>query len=172
MKTNFFKFLALCLILAISVLAEAVAAATSPDIVKAKQEAEAKGYTFITNHNEIVANANKERKLRVLSSMDAAVVTRMADLFKKRYPFMDVHAEELSGPEAQQRFLLELKAGRVTNWDIAEASEDFYNDYPPYLKKFDILGMAEQGVLAINPKMVDSDNRNIVALASTLYAVG
>jgi hypothetical protein len=169
-KTSFFKSLALPLVV-LSVIVEAAAAATAPDLLKAKLEAEAKGYAFITNHSEIVAHANKERKLRVLSSMDAAVVTRMADLYKKRYPFMDVHAEELSGPEAQQRFLLELKTGRATNWDIAEASEDFYNDYPPYLKKFDIFGMAEQGVLAVNPRMVDPDQRNIVALASTLYAV-
>jgi hypothetical protein len=36
----------------------------------------------------------------------------------------------------------------------------FYNDYPPYLKKFDIWAWLSR-VLAINPKMVDSDNRNI-----------
>jgi hypothetical protein len=30
-----------------------------------------------------------------------------------------------------------------------------YPEYLPYLKKFDILAMAEQGVLAIEPKMVD-----------------
>jgi hypothetical protein len=39
--------------------------------------------------------------------MDAAVLTRMADLFKKRYPFMDVHAEAIRS-EAQ-RFLIELR---------------------------------------------------------------
>ncbi|MBI2989301.1 MAG: ABC transporter substrate-binding protein [Deltaproteobacteria bacterium] len=79
--------------------------------------------------------------------------------------------EEVSGSEAQQRLLLELKAGAATNWDAAEASEDWYNEYPPYLKKFDILGMAEQGVLAIDPRMVDPNNRNIVFMSSTLYSV-
>ena len=37
--------------------------------------------------------------------------------------------------------------------------------------KLDILGMAEQGVLKINPKMVDPDNRTVVAVASGLCAI-
>jgi hypothetical protein len=41
MKINFCK--SLVLIVGISVLAEAAVAATSPDLLKAKQEAEAKG---------------------------------------------------------------------------------------------------------------------------------
>src|SRR3990172_1741495 len=34
--------------------------------------------------------------------------------------------------------------------------------------KFDILGMAQQGVLAINSRMVDSNYRNLVSLATTI----
>jgi ABC-type Fe3+ transport system substrate-binding protein len=37
--------------------------------------------------------------------------------------------------------------------------------------KIDILGMAEQGVLNINPKMVDPVNRTIVAVASGLCSI-
>ncbi|MBI2985690.1 MAG: extracellular solute-binding protein, partial [Deltaproteobacteria bacterium] len=168
---HFRQVAVLFLILSWLSTASGFAASSSPSLMKAKKEAEAKGFVFETSHDEIVAKAQKEGKLRVLTSMEAGAIPRMADLLKRKYPFIDVHVEEVSGSEAQQRLLLELKAGTATNWDSAEASEDWYNEYPPYLKKFDILGMAEQGVLAIDPRMVDPNNRNIVSMSSTLYSV-
>jgi ABC-type Fe3+ transport system substrate-binding protein len=66
---------------------------------------------------------------------------------------------------------LELKAGTVRDWDVLHASEDFYSDYAAQAMKIDILGMAEQGVLNINPKMVDPVNRTIVAVASGLCSI-
>ena len=147
------------------------AASPSPALMKAKQEAEAKGFIFETSRDEIVAKAKKEGKLRVMSSLDPASFKPMADSFKKKNPFIDIQIHEITGTEAIQRFLLELKAGTVKDWDVAHASEDFYNDFATHAMKFDILGMAEQGVLKINPKMVDPDNRTIVAVASGLCAV-
>jgi ABC-type Fe3+ transport system substrate-binding protein len=150
---------------------QALAASPSPALMKAKQEAEAKGFIFETNRDEIVAKAKKEGKLRALSSLDPGSFKPMAESFKKKYPFIDIQLHELTGTEAIQRHLLELKAGTVKDWDVGHASEDFYNDFAAQAMKFDILGMAEQGVLKINPKMVDPDNRTIVAVASGLCAI-
>ena len=147
------------------------ATAPSPTLMKAKQEAEAKGFTFETSRDEIVARAKKEGKLRALSSLDPGSFKPMADSFKKKYPFIDIQIHELTGTEAIQRHLLELKAGTVKDWDVGHASEDSYNEYVAHAAKIDILGMAEQGVLKINPKMVDPEHRTIVAVASGLCAI-
>jgi len=147
------------------------AASPSPAWMKAKQEAEAKGFIFETSRDEIVAKAKKEARVRVLSSIDPGSFKPMADSFRKKYPFIDIQIHELTGTEAIQRHLLELKAGTVKDWDVGHASEDFYNDFAAHAMKFDILGMAEQGVLKINPKMVDPENRTIVAMASGLCAI-
>ncbi|HEY2922669.1 MAG TPA: hypothetical protein VGK77_27125, partial [Candidatus Binatia bacterium] len=144
------------------------AAAPSSPLLKAKQDAEAKGYIFESSHDEIIANAKKEGKLRVLSTIESAVVKVMRDSFKKKYPFIDVQVQELGSVEENQRFLLELKAGTAKGWDVNRAYTDFYDQYFPYQKKFDILGMAEQKVLNIPPKLVDPQLRNLVTIASNI----
>jgi hypothetical protein len=75
--------------------------------MKAKQEAEAKGFIFETSRDEIVAKAKKEGKLRVLSSLDPSSFKPMTDSFKRKYPFIDIQIHELTGTEAIQRHLLE-----------------------------------------------------------------
>jgi ABC-type Fe3+ transport system substrate-binding protein len=147
------------------------AASVNPTLLKAKQEAEAKGYLFGTSHDEIVAKAKKETKLRVLSTMEGAVIKVMRDSFKKKYPFIDLQVQELGSVEENQRFLLELKAGTAKGWDVNRAYTDFYDQYFPYQKKFDILGMAEQKVLAIPPKLIDPEQRNLVTVGSNITVV-
>ena len=73
----------------------ALAASENPTLLKAKQEAEAKGYVFATSRDEIVANAKKEGKLRVLGSLDAASLKVLTAAFRKKYPFIDARAEEV-----------------------------------------------------------------------------
>ena len=52
---------------------------------KAKQEAETKGYLFETRHDEIVAKAKKEGKLKVFSALDAQRTLReLSDRFKMK----------------------------------------------------------------------------------------
>jgi iron(III) transport system substrate-binding protein len=149
----------------------AAAARINPALSKAKQEAEARGYVFAVTHDEVVAEAKKEGKIRVLTGLESDNIKPMADAFKKKYPFIDFHVEEISGTESYQRFVLELKAGRKTGWDCTFIAIDFYNDYVPFIKKFDILGMAGQGVLGINTQMVDPFNRNIVSPTSIVQSV-
>ena len=147
------------------------AAAPSSALLKAKQDAEAKGYLFETNHDDIVAKAKKEAKLRVMSTLETAVVKAMRDGFKKKYPFIDVQFQEFGSVDENQRFLLELKAGVVKNYDVNRAYTDFYDQYFPYQKKFDILGMAEHKVLNVPPKLVDPQQRNLVAVGSNITVV-
>ena len=149
----------------------AMAASPSATLLKAKQDAEAKGYIFHTSHDEIVAKAKKEGKLKVLSSQEPRAIKAIAEAFKKKYPFIDVSAEEVNGLETYQRMLQEMKAGLANSWDVNYVAFDFYNEYLPYQKKFDILGMAEHGVLQIAPKLVDPVNRHVVALQSNMQVI-
>jgi ABC-type Fe3+ transport system substrate-binding protein len=143
-----------------------LAAAASASLAKAKQEAEAKGYSFISSHEEILSKAKTEGKLRATTSLSPPTHKAMVNAFKKKYPFLEVAVEEIDGTDAAQRFLLELKAGAAKGWDVAHFTSDYFNDFVPYALKIDILGMAAQKVLAIDERMIDPLNRNIVALAA------
>ena len=144
----------------------AFAASPTSPLLKAKQVAESKGYVFLTTHDEIVSNARKEGKLRVMAGvLDSVKPTTEA--FKKRYPFIDVHVESIRGTQGQsQRNLLEIQSGASKNLDIARTYSDAYSEYLPHLWQVDLLGMAEYGVLRIPFKMIDPGNRNVMAILS------
>ena len=146
-------------------------AASPAALAKAKIQAAAKGFIFETSHDEIVAKAKKEGQIHVLSSLNTNVYPHMIATFKKKYPFIDVKMDEITGSDSAQRFIAEIKAGLATQFDVVRVSSDFYPEYIPHVKKFDILGMAEHGVLGIPPKMIDPKNRTIVALGNGLLAV-
>jgi ABC-type Fe3+ transport system substrate-binding protein len=147
------------------------AAAAPSALQKAKQEAESKGYLFLTSREEILARAKKEGRMRVLSSQEPDAIKAMTAAFKKKYPFLDARVEEIGGLENYQRILQEMKAGLAKSWDANYLAFDFYSEFVPYQKKFDILGMAEQGVVQISPKLIDPSNRNVVAIQSNMQVV-
>jgi ABC-type Fe3+ transport system substrate-binding protein len=148
------------------------AASDGTSLLKPKKEAETQGYIFPATHQEITAAAKKEGKLRVLTSLQPKTLKAMIEAFKRHYPFIEVSGEEITGPDSHQRFLLETKAGTATGWDVFNMAPEFYPDYIPYIKKFDLLGMALQKVLAIPPAMIDPKHRTIISLATTIYGVG
>src|SRR5262245_17581697 len=74
-------------------------AVPSSRLLKAKQEAEASGFIFETSHDEIVAKAKKEGRLRALSNLEPPTIRAISDAFRKRYD-IDVDAEEITGAEA------------------------------------------------------------------------
>jgi ABC-type Fe3+ transport system substrate-binding protein len=147
------------------------AAAPSSMLLKAKTDAEAHGYIFATSHDEIVAKARAERKLRALSSLAPNAFKVLADGFKRKYPFLDVYVEEISGAEGAQRFLLELKANRTTDWDVMNISEDFYSEYDGYKRKFDIWGMSEHRIVEIPTEMIDPKKRDAMVQSSVFSVV-
>jgi iron(III) transport system substrate-binding protein len=166
------KLAALLFILVFSV--NSIAMGTAPDsVLKAKQEAEAKGYVFIATHDGIVAEAEKERQLRLLGALAPNVYKSMITAFKKRYPFVtDVSVEDVGAIDAKQRFLLELKSKRASEWDVFDMAPDLWGEYMPYTKMFDILGMASHKVLAVPTAMIDPKTRAIVSTGSSIFVVG
>jgi ABC-type Fe3+ transport system substrate-binding protein len=147
------------------------AAESGGTLLKAKNEAEAKGFIFETSRDAIVAKAKKEGAVKVLSGLDPSLYSNMMASFRKKYPFLKIEMVEISGPDSAQRFILELKSGSRNDFDVAHASTEFYPEYIPFANKFDLLGMAEFGVLRIPPKMVDPKNRALAALGSAVSVV-
>ena len=172
MKLHFSRE-ALLVFFGILVFAPAVHAATSSSaLMKAKQDAEAKGFLFIADRAEIVAKAQKEGRLRVISSMEPETAKASVAAFKKRYPFIDLNIQARTGSESAQQLVLQVKSGvAAKEWDVVSTSSDHINDYIPHLWKVDLQGMAEQGVLQIPHQMVDSTQRNIVAFHSRFQVV-
>jgi iron(III) transport system substrate-binding protein len=161
------------LVLCFSLLSpKAFAAQASPALLKAKSAAEAQGYVFDVSRDEIVAKAKKEGKLQIASTLDEAVLKAMREAFAKKYSFIDVRAQEFVSVEENQRLLLEIKAGAPKGWDVNRVYADFYEEFLPYQKKFDILGMAEHKVLQIPPVLVDPRTRNIVTTSTNINTIG
>jgi ABC-type Fe3+ transport system substrate-binding protein len=152
----------------VSPTAHATAAAAA---TKAKHEAETQGYAFEVSHNDIVSKAKREGRLRVITSLEDDKLKPVAEAFRKKYPFIELRAEEIGGTDTYQRMLLEMKAGAARGWDINFLAGDFYDEYLPHQKRFDILGMAQQGILQIPVGMIDPINRNIVAYTTNTMVV-
>ena len=163
MKMYFFKAVGLAFLLAISVVDEAFGAAASPNLLKAKQEAEAKGYIFIVSHDEIVAKAKKEGRVRAIVNMDRYNIKATTAAFTKKYPFIEINAQGIAGTDEAQRLLLETQSGAAKEWDIVDVAVQFRSEFNPYLWKVDLLGMAKHGVLGIPPPMIDQKYGNVVA---------
>ncbi len=167
MKINEFKLFTFFLSLVYLVLGSmALAASPSPALQKAKQEAEAKGYIFLTSHDEIVDLAKKEGKMNAESALEPQTLRALQEGFKAEYPFLDVSVRYSSGSEENQRTLMELSAGRDTGMDSQKTPTESIGDFLPFMRKYDVLGMAEHGVLRIDPKFVDPVNRNIICSAT------
>ncbi len=172
MRTNRFRLFTLSVVLVYCLLGSVVfAASPNPALQKAKQEAEAKGYTFLTSHDEIVNMAKKEGKMKGVTGLEPETIRALQEGFKAEYPFLDVSITNISGSEGNERLLMELSAGRDTGTDSQKLPTDNFASFLPYMKKFDVLGMAEQGVINIPPKFVDPVNRNIIAITTAAQVV-
>jgi len=171
MKPFLFKKLASPCILVFFGVSPFAFGASSSVPVKAKQDADNKGYIFFTTHDEIVAAAKKEAKLAVVTGLEKPNFKPLIDAFKQKYPFMtDIQIEE-STTDTQQKFLLEIKSGQAKGWDVAQIPLELGKEYMRYLMKHDILSMAKNGVLKIDPRMVHSSERNIVGVTSAISAM-
>jgi ABC-type Fe3+ transport system substrate-binding protein len=148
-----------------------IAAAQTPSLLQAKQQAGAKGYIFFTTHDEIVDRAKKEGKLRVFCEQDPGAMKAMVSAFNKKYPFIEVKIQRVDGEAMFQRMLQEMHAGLAKEWDVNYLQWDFYTEFLPHQKKFDMLGMAEQGVLQMPVRMIDPVHRHVVALESNMQVL-
>jgi len=167
-----FRIIYLVLIAAFGIAgSSALAASSTPSLLKAKQEAEAKGYIFVSSHDEIVSRAKQEGKLRVVVSLGEDSLKHMVAAFNNKYPFIETRGVSVPNREVYLRTLQELKAGLTKGVDVNDPISDYYNEYLPYQKKLDVLGMAEQKILQIPVQMVDPINRNIVVIGSSIGVV-
>ncbi|HWP57665.1 MAG TPA: extracellular solute-binding protein [Candidatus Acidoferrales bacterium] len=130
----------------------------------AEQEGAPRGYWSETNREAILSKAKKEGAVRGLLGVDPGAIKLIKERFGKKYPFLSVHFEEITGSDNSQRLLLELAAGRGGDWDVIYLSVDHYREYAPYLEKVDLLGMARRKVLSIPPAMVSPQDRNAVSM--------
>jgi ABC-type Fe3+ transport system substrate-binding protein len=140
-------------------------------LLKARKDAEAKGYIFEASHNEIETKARKEGELRILYGLGPETMKLLAEDFVKKYSFIKIRRlEEIAGEDAS-RFIAELETGRERgNWDVIHIAQSSYTTYFRHLAKYDLFGMAEKGVLQIPSQMVDPANRNVLAPGSSLAA--
>jgi len=145
----------------------APAASAASPLEQAKRDAAAKGLTFAMTHDEIVAKAKEEGSLRGLLSFGKEVQKPVIDGFTKLYPFLKLELQETTGSDAQ-RFLLELQGGtdNAKSWDMTNISSELYKDVIPFIAPYDVLGMSQQKVLAIDPRMVDPGSRSAFAAGS------
>ena len=121
------------------------------------------GYASFASHDEIVAQAKKEGRVRAIASMEPANIKATTAAFTKKYSFIEVYVQETKGSDSDQRLLLEIKSGKADDWDVIPVSTDFASEYPPYLWQVDLLKMAQQKILDLPPPMIDPKQRNIVA---------
>jgi ABC-type Fe3+ transport system substrate-binding protein len=134
--------------------------------MKEPAQAEASRYTVLKSRDEILTKAKEEGKLRIMTALVGAVKPT-TDAFKKKYPFIDVQEVVTTRTiDQNQRALLEIKSGVGTGWDIARVDPVLYSEFLPYLRKFDLQGMSEAGILNIPAKMIDPRQRNISAILS------
>jgi iron(III) transport system substrate-binding protein len=147
------------------------AAAPNAALVKAKQEAEARGFLFFSDRAEIVSKAQKEARLSVITSMEPETAKASAAAFKQRYPFIEPRIQPRTGSESAQQLVLQIKSGGAKEWDVVSTSSDLVNDFLPHLWKVDLQAMAEQGVLQIPLPLVDSTQRNIAAFHSRFHVI-
>jgi iron(III) transport system substrate-binding protein len=140
----------------------------APQPAPGKSVVETKDYLFGDSKDEIVAKAKQEGKLEVLTFLEADTKKAMVDAFTKKYPFIQVSTGNIGGIDEYRRFIPEMKLGRAKRWDVVHISNQVYSEYPPYLKKFDVLRMAEKKVLNIPPPVVDYNYRNIVAKSTQI----
>ena len=147
------------------------AIAASPELLEAKQNAESEGFIFAASRNEIIAHAKKEGQVKIVSGWDRDIFPHLKKAFAQKYPFIEVQLEETAGISSAQRNLLELKSGGGQNWDVLNNHPDFYSEMVPYLKKFDLLGMARHGILNIPLQMIDPSHRNVLLVGSHVQVV-
>jgi len=147
------------------------AATPNATVGNAKQEAEARGFVFVSDRAEILSRAQKEAKLGVITSMEPETAKASAVAFKRSYPFIDLNIQPRTGSESAQQLVLQIKSGAAKEWDVVSTSSDLINEFIPHLWKIDLQAMAEQGVLHIPVPMVDSSQRNIVAFHSRFQVI-
>lgn len=136
-----------------------------PEIREAAQAAQDSNMIFFTSHDEIVEKAKEGPALN--GFMSSEVADKVAEAFTAKTGIQATLAD-FSGTDAYQRFLLEADSGQLSDIDIQQAPPEDYDEFRALMGPYDILGMAQAGILDIPTEMIDPDNRNVVAVGSQI----
>lgn len=136
-----------------------------PEIRQAAEKAQQMEMIFLTNHDEIVQKAKEGPALNGFVSSDVA--DKIAEAFTAKTG-IPAKLEDFSGTDAYQRFLLEADSGALEDIDIQQAPPEEYEAFRALMAPYDILGMAQAGILDIPVEMIDPEHRNVVAVGSQI----
>lgn len=106
--------------------------------------------------DQILARAKQEGKLSLVPGYDKSTIGPLVAAFTKKYPFIDVSWQMVTGIAAAQRQLFELAAGKAAV-DVFSPSTAFTNEYfkQDLIMKYDLKGMAKSAQLKIPIEMID-----------------
>jgi len=118
--------------------------------------AQTKGAAFAPSKSEILARAKQEAKLSLVPGYDKSTIESLVSAFKKKYPFIDVSWQIVTGIAAAQRQLFDLAAG-TSAIDVFSPSTAFLSEYfkQDLIRKIDLKSMAKSGQLKIPQEMID-----------------
>src|SRR5262245_36256036 len=118
--------------------------------------------------DEILARAKQEGKLSLVPGYDKNTIAPLVAAFKKKYPFIDVSWQMVTGIAASQRQLFELAGGKASV-DVFSPSTAFTNEYfkQNLIMKYDFRGMVKSGQLKLPLEMID-ESGTLRCLASNV----
>jgi iron(III) transport system substrate-binding protein len=127
-----------------------VALSGSPAVSQTKEKG------LAPTKEEILARAKQEGKLALIPGYDKGTIAPLAAAFSKKYPFLEVSWELVTGITGGQRQLFEMTAGR-SNVDAFSPSSAHWSEYFKHnlLKKYDFRAMSKSGQLRIPVEMMD-----------------
>ena len=98
--------------------------------------------------DQILARAKQEGKLSLVPGYDKSTIGPLVAAFTKKYPFIDVSWQMVTGIAASQRQLFELAAGKAAV-DVFSPSTAFTSEYfkQDLIMKYDLKGMAKSAQL-------------------------
>ena len=104
----------------------------------------------------ILARAKQEGKLSLVPGYDKSTIGPLVSAFNKKYPFIDVSWQMVTGIAAAQRQLFELAAGKAAV-DVFSPSTAFTSEYfkQDLIMKYDLKAMAKSAQLKISAEMID-----------------
>ena len=130
--------------------------------------AQAQGAVAPPTKDEILTRAKQEGKLSVVPGYDRTTIEPLVSAFKKKYPFIDVSWQIVTGITAAQKQLFDLVAGKAAI-DVFSPSTAFLDDYfkQDLIKVYDLKTMAQTGQLKIPLEMID-DSGSMAWLGSNV----
>ncbi|HWP60574.1 MAG TPA: extracellular solute-binding protein [Candidatus Acidoferrales bacterium] len=125
-------------------------------LVSSPAAAQTKDKGLTPTKDEILARAKQEGKLALVPGYDKGTIAPLAAAFTRKYPFIEVSWEFVTGITGAQRQLFEMTAGR-SNIDVFSPSTVHWSEYFKHnlIKRYDFRALSTSGQLKIPVEMLD-----------------